>query len=64
MYFDIKQSIEEDLKKMQALLTHANGTGTIFAIDSNARSTTWHNILIKEAKSWKIPYRKPPPHCK
>jgi hypothetical protein len=40
MYFDIKRSIDEDLKKMQAVMTHAKGTGIVFAIDSNARSTS------------------------
>jgi len=40
MYFDITRPIDIDLQKMQEILTHAKGTGTIFAIDSNARSTT------------------------
>jgi hypothetical protein len=33
---------------MQAVLTHANGTGTIFAIYTNARSTTWHDELTNK----------------
>jgi hypothetical protein len=48
MYFDITRLIEEDLKKLQAVLTHANGTGTTFAIDSNARSTTWHDVMANK----------------
>ena len=31
---------------MDAVLKHANGSGAIFSIDSNARSTTWHDVLI------------------
>ena len=31
---------------MHAVLKHANGSGTI-SIDSNARSTTWHNVLMR-----------------
>ena len=48
MYFDIKRSIEIDLKKMQAIITYAKEMGIIFAIDSNARSTTWHDILTNK----------------
>ena len=48
MYFDINRAIEIDLHKMQEILTHAKGTGTIFAIDSNARSTTWHYVLTNK----------------
>ena len=40
MYFDIERSIEVDLNKMQAIITYAKEMGIIFAIDSNARSTT------------------------
>jgi hypothetical protein len=45
MYFDIKRQIEYDLNKIKAIMQHAKGTGTILAIDSNARSTTWHDHL-------------------
>jgi len=45
MYFNITRPIDIDLQKMQEILTHAKGTGTILAIDSNARSTTWHDVL-------------------
>jgi hypothetical protein len=44
MYFDAERSIEEDLNKMQAIITYAKEMGIIFAMDSNARSTTWHDI--------------------
>jgi hypothetical protein len=44
MYFDIKRHIDGDLK-MQAVMTHAKGMGIVFAIDSNARPTSWHNVM-------------------
>jgi hypothetical protein len=30
---------------MQEVMTHAKGTGIVFTIDSNARSTSWHDVL-------------------
>jgi hypothetical protein len=33
---------------MQEILTHAKGVGTIFAIDSNARSTSGHDVLTNK----------------
>ena len=45
IYFDITRPIDIDLQKMQAILTHAEGVGIIFAIDNNARSTSWHDVL-------------------
>jgi hypothetical protein len=48
MYFDIERPIEDDLQKKQAIITHAKETGIIFAIDSNTRSTSWHDILTNK----------------
>ena len=48
MYFDIKRPIDYDLQKMQAVMTHAKGMGIVFAIDSNARSTSWHDVLTNK----------------
>ena len=48
MYFDIKRSVDECLEKMQAVLVHVSGTGTVFAIESNARSKTWHDVLTNK----------------
>ena len=45
MYFDINRQIEDDLNKIGAIMQHAKGTGTIIAMDSNARSTTWHDHI-------------------
>jgi len=43
MYFDIGRPVEEDLSKIEAVLQHANGVGGLLAIDSNARSASWHD---------------------
>jgi hypothetical protein len=43
MHFDIKRPIENDLKNIQAVINHAKGIATIFAIDSNSRSTSWND---------------------
>jgi endonuclease/exonuclease/phosphatase family metal-dependent hydrolase len=43
MYFDIGWQIEEDLSKIEAVLQHASGAGVLLAIDSNARSASWHD---------------------
>jgi hypothetical protein len=48
MHLDIKRSIDEDLKKTPAVMTHAKGTGIVFAIDSKARSTTWNDVLTNK----------------
>jgi len=53
MYFDIKRPIEDDLKKMQAVLNHTKGIATIFAIDSNSRSTSWNDVITNGAGQWK-----------
>jgi hypothetical protein len=29
-------------------MTHAKGTGIVFAIDRNARSTSWHDVLTNK----------------
>jgi len=34
---------------MQAVLKHASGTGVVFAIDNNARYTTWHDVLTNKS---------------
>ena len=45
MYLDINRQIEYDLNKVDAIMQHAKDTGTIIAMDSNARSTTWHDNI-------------------
>jgi len=48
MYYDINRPIDYDLQKMQAIIMHANGVGIVFAVDSNARSTSWHDVLTNK----------------
>jgi len=48
MYFDINRPIDYDLQKMHAIIMHANGVGIVFAVDSNARSTSWHDVLTNK----------------
>jgi len=48
MYFHINRPIDYDLQKMQAIIMHANGVGIVFAVDSNARSTSWHAGLTNK----------------
>jgi hypothetical protein len=47
MYFDIGRQVEVDLSKTEAVLQHANGVGVLLAIDSNARSVSWHDSTTK-----------------
>jgi exonuclease III len=47
-YFDIKRPIDYDLQKMQAVMTRAKGMEIVFAMDSNARSTSWHYLLTNK----------------
>jgi len=48
MYFDINRPIDYDLQKMQAIIMHANGVGIVFVVDSNARCTSWHDVLTNK----------------
>ena len=45
MYFDINRPVEFDMQKIDATLAHAPGVGVIIAMDSNSRSTSWHDVL-------------------
>lgn len=45
MYFDLKNQIENNFTKMDALLQFANGGRILIAADSNARLTTWHDVI-------------------
>jgi len=50
MYFDIERQIEIDLAKIDNILQHGNRKGVILTIDSNSRSTTWHDITKARGK--------------
>jgi hypothetical protein len=43
MYFDRQKPIEHDLIKVDTILKHAEKVGVVIAMDSNARSTSWHD---------------------
>jgi hypothetical protein len=45
MYLDIRQQIETDLLKIEAIIQHAKGAGVLKAMHSNSRSTWWHDTL-------------------
>jgi len=46
MYLDINQPIDIDLMKIEAIKQHAKGASIIIAMDSNSRTTSWHNTLL------------------
>ena len=43
MYFDINRQIVDALNKIETIIHHAKGAGVLLAIDSNSRSTSWHD---------------------
>ena len=45
MYFDCADQIENSFTIIDEILRFAKGEGTLIAIDSNSRSTTWYDIL-------------------
>jgi sugar/nucleoside kinase (ribokinase family) len=42
-----------DLNKLENILRFAKGRGLLVAMDGNARSKTWHDVLIEEEDYWK-----------
>ena len=48
LYFDITQHIDNDLQKIVQIAQHAKGEGVLLAIDSNSRSSSWHDIITNE----------------
>jgi hypothetical protein len=45
MYFDINRNINIGLRKIEAIIQRAHDAGILIAIDSNVRSSSWHDIL-------------------
>ena len=45
MYFDINWPMDLDMQKIEAIILHARVAGVLIAMDSNSRSTSWHNTL-------------------
>jgi hypothetical protein len=48
IYLDIGKDITEDLNKINNILQLAKGKGLLVAIDSNARSNMWHNVITNK----------------
>lgn len=48
LYFDITRHIEIDLRKIEKITQHAKGAGVLIAIDSNSRSSSWHDTITNE----------------
>jgi hypothetical protein len=48
MYFDRQKPLEHDLTKVDAILLHAKRFGAIVAMDSNSRSTVWHDTITSK----------------
>lgn len=43
MYMDIRRDINMDFNKLDNILKFHSGTGVLIAVDSNARSSMWHD---------------------
>jgi hypothetical protein len=50
MYLDINRLIDIDMLKIEGKIAQANGAGVIVAVDSNSKSTSWHDILNRRGK--------------
>ena len=50
MYLDIERDINVDLAKMDNILSFTRGDGLLIAMDSNARSTMWHDTVRTQRK--------------
>jgi len=50
MYWDRQKAIEQDLTKVDKILKPGIREGVIIAMDSNARSTTWHDTTTNRGK--------------
>lgn len=48
MYMDIKRDIDMDFNKLDNILKFQNGTGVLIAVDSNARSSMWHDRITND----------------
>ena len=48
IYLDIRNEITRDLSKIENILQFARGRGLLVAVDSNARSKTWHDVLTNK----------------
>jgi len=45
IYFDINEEIDKKMAKVDEILRCSKGSGILIAMDSNSRSTAWHDSL-------------------
>ncbi|KAJ4438366.1 hypothetical protein ANN_14308 [Periplaneta americana] len=45
VYCDITKDIGIDIRKIENIINHAQGVGTIICVDSNSRNTLWHDTV-------------------
>jgi len=45
MHFDTTRQIDIEMRKIDAIIQHANVAGLLIAMDNNSRSTSWHDLL-------------------
>jgi hypothetical protein len=50
MYFDITKELEKELDKLHEIIEFTKGIGLLIAVNSNARSTAWHDSQTKGEK--------------
>jgi hypothetical protein len=43
VYFDITEEIDRKTAKIDEILQYSKGSGILIAMDSNSRSTVWHD---------------------
>ena len=44
-YFDIRQNIQENLAQLENVINAYRNQNIVIAVDSNARSAVWHDIV-------------------
>jgi len=58
MYFDRGKPMKLYLLKIEAVIHHAKGAGILIAMDSNSRSTLWHDTNKHERQNSQRLYSK------
>jgi hypothetical protein len=53
MYLDIHRQIDIDMLKIQPIILQAKGAGVLITMDSNSRSTLWHDIPTEGEECWR-----------
>ena len=52
MYLDRQKPLEHDLTKVYKIIQQAKRAGAIIAMDSNARSTSWHDTITDNRRKY------------